>query len=118
MGYMYAIPDLQAFIEALVKDKKILKQQSLDKMLTFTKEDETYNRANGLGIFKDFLERSPNQFGYGHRGRDLGYTADMYWFPNQDITMTYLINYGTDAKSELREVFLAFRKEFVDRMME
>ena len=115
---MYAIPDLQAFIEALVKDKKILKQQSLDKMLTFTKEDETYNRANGLGIFKDFLERSPNQFGYGHRGRDLGYTADMYWFPNQDITMTYLINYGTDAKSELREVFLAFRKEFVDRMME
>ncbi len=117
-GLYTTVYDLQIFIEALVKDKKVLKQQSLDQMLTFTKEDESYSRANGLGIFKDFLERAPNQFGYGHRGRDLGYTADMYWFPNQNITMTYLINYGTDAKSELREVFLAFRKEIVDKIME
>jgi D-alanyl-D-alanine carboxypeptidase len=117
-GLYTTVYDLQIFIEALVRDKKILTQRSLDQMLTFTKEDESYNRANGLGIFKDFLERPPDQFGYGHRGRDLGYTADMYWFPNQDITMTYLINYGTDAKSELREVFLAFRKEIVDKIME
>jgi D-alanyl-D-alanine carboxypeptidase len=117
-GIYTTVYDLQTFIEALVRDKTVLKQESLDQMLTFTKEDETYNRANGLGIFKDFLERAPDQFGYGHRGRDLGYTADMYWFPNQDITMTYLINYGTDAKSELREVFLDFRKEIVDKMME
>ncbi|MBL0099865.1 MAG: beta-lactamase family protein [Saprospiraceae bacterium] len=117
-GLYTTVYDLQIFIEALVKDKKVLKQQSLDQMLTFIQEDESYSRANGLGIFKDFLERAPNQFGYGHRGRDLGYTADMYWFPNQNITMTYLINYGTDAKSELREVFLAFRKEIVDKIME
>jgi D-alanyl-D-alanine carboxypeptidase len=118
-GGMYTtVYDLQIFIEALVRDKKILRDQSLNQMLTFTKTDEGYDRAIGLGLFKDFLERAPNQFGYGHRGRDLGYTADMYWFPNQDITMTYLINYGTDAKSELREVFLSFRKEIVDRMME
>ena len=117
-GLYTTVYDLQTFIEALVRDKKILTQQSLDQMLTFTKEDESYHRANGLGIFKDFLERDPDQFGYGHRGRDLGYTADMYWFPNQDVTMTYLINYGTDAKSELREVFLDFRKEIVDKIME
>jgi len=117
-GLYTTVYDLQTFIEALVRDKKILTQQSLDKMLTFTKEDESYYRANGLGIFKDFLDRETDQFGYGHRGRDLGYTADMYWFPNQDVTMTYLINYGTDAKSELREVFLDFRKEIVDKIME
>jgi D-alanyl-D-alanine carboxypeptidase len=117
-GLYTTVYDLQIFIEALVRDKKILREQSLNQMLTLTKTDEGYDRANGLGVFKDFLERAPNQFGYGHRGRDLGYTADMYWFPNQDITMTYLINYGTDAKSELREVFLSFRKEIVDRLME
>lgn len=117
-GIYTTVYDLQTFIEALVRDKKILKQQTMDEMLTFTKTDEGYDRANGLGIFKDFLERPLDQFGYGHRGRDLGYTSDMYWFPNQDITMTYLINYGTDAKSELREVFLAFRKEIVDKIME
>jgi D-alanyl-D-alanine carboxypeptidase len=117
-GLYTTVFDLQAFIEALVRNKTILKQESLDQMLTFTKEDETYNRANGLGVFKDFLERGQDQFGYGHRGRDLGYTADMYWFPNQDMTITYLINYGTDAKSELREVFFDFRKEIIDKMME
>jgi D-alanyl-D-alanine carboxypeptidase len=117
-GLYTTVFDLQIFIEALVRDKKILREESLNQMLTFTKTDDDYNRANGLGIFKDFLERAPDQFGYGHRGRDLGYTADMYWFPNQDITMTYLINYGTDAKSQLREVFLSFRKEIVDKMME
>jgi D-alanyl-D-alanine carboxypeptidase len=86
-------------------------------MLTFTAQEGTSNRANGLGIFKDFLDRAPDQFAFGHRGRDLGYTADMYWFPNQDFTVTYLVNYGTDAKSELRQVFYDFRKEIVDAMM-
>jgi len=42
----------------------------------------------------------------------------MYWFPNQDYTMTYLINYGSDAKRELRQQFYDFRKEIVDVMME
>lgn len=117
-GIYSTVYDLQVFIEALVKNKTILSSGSLAQMLTFTKEDESYNRANGLGIFKDFLERDPNQYGLGHRGRDLGYTADMYWFPNQDYTMTYLINYGTDAKSNLRPVFFDFRKEIVDVMMQ
>ncbi|MFZ1704629.1 MAG: serine hydrolase domain-containing protein [Saprospiraceae bacterium] len=118
-GGMYStVQDLKIFIEALVRDKTILSQSMLEQMLTFTKEDEGYGRANGLGVFKDYLERAPDQYGIGHRGRDLGYTADMYWFPNQDYTLTYLINYGTDAKSELRPVFFDFRKEVVDVLMQ
>ena len=110
-GGMYTtVYDLQTFIEALLRNKKIINQQSLNEMMTFTKIDDGYNRANGLGIFKDYLERAPDQFGLGHRGRDLGYTADMYWFPVQDYTLTYLINYGTDANSSLRPVFFRIQK--------
>ncbi len=109
--------DLQTFIEALVRNKTVLSSDMLTQMLTFTKPEGTTNRANGLGIFKDFLERAPDQYAYGHRGRDLGYTADLFWFPEKDYTMAYLINYGTDAKSELRPVFYDFRKAFVDAMM-
>jgi D-alanyl-D-alanine carboxypeptidase len=86
-------------------------------MLTFTDSVETYSRANGLGIFRDFLERAPDEYAYGHRGRDLGYTADMYWFPEKDITMVYLINYGTDAESGLKKQFKAFRNAMVDALM-
>lgn len=118
-GGLYAnVFDLQTFIEALVREQTLLSERSLAEMLTFTEEEEDANRANGLGVFKDFLERPADQFAYGHRGRDLGYTADMFWFPNQDYTMTYLINYGTDANSSLRPVFFAFRTAIVDAIME
>jgi D-alanyl-D-alanine carboxypeptidase len=117
-GIYSTVFDLQTLIEALVREKRVLKPETLNQMFSFTKPDDGYNRENGLGIFRDFLERAPTEFAYGHRGRDLGYTADMYWFPNQDFTITYLINYGTDAKSDLRPVFLDFRKEIVDVMME
>jgi D-alanyl-D-alanine carboxypeptidase len=117
-GGLYSnVFDLQTFIEALVRDRTLLSEASLEQMLTFTEEEAGANRANGLGIFKDFLERPADQFAYGHRGRDLGYTADMFWFPNQDYTMTYLINYGTDANSSLRPVFYEFRTAIVDAIM-
>lgn len=117
-GGLYSnVFDLQAFIEALLRDKTLLSANTLDQMLTFGEPEGTTNKRLGLGIFKDFLERAPEEFAYGHRGRDLGYTGDMYWFPNQDITMTYLINYGTDAKSELRQSFYDFRKAMVDAIM-
>lgn len=117
-GGLYSnVFDLQTFIEALVRNKTLLSNSTLDQMLTFGAPEGTTNKSLGLGIFKDFLERAPDQFAYGHRGRDLGYTGDMYWFPNQDYTMTYLINYGTDAKSELRQSFYDFRKAMVDALM-
>ena len=106
-GLYSNVSDLQIFIEALFRERILLSATSLDQMLTFTEEEEGANRANGLGIFKDFLERPADQFAYGHRGRDLGYTADLFGFPNQDYTMTYLINYGTDANSSLRPVFMS-----------
>ncbi len=109
-GGLYSnVYDLQVFIEALVREKRLLSAPMLGEMLQFTKEVETYNRANGLGIFKDFLERGPNEYAYGHRGRDLGYTADLYWFPVKDRTMVYFVNYGTDATSSLKSVFTDFR---------
>jgi len=118
-GGLYSnVFDLQTFIEALVRDKTLLSAGTMDQMLTFGEPEGATNKRLGLGVFKDFLERAPDQFAYGHLGRDLGYTADMYWFPNQDFTMTYLINYGSDAKSELRQQFYDFRKEIVDVMME
>jgi D-alanyl-D-alanine carboxypeptidase len=117
-GGLYSnVYDLQTFIEALVRDKRVLGPAQLAQMLQFTAPEPDANRANGLGIFKDFLERAPNEYAYGHRGRDLGYTADMYWFPEFDYTMVYFVNYGTDAKSDLKQTFFDFRKAMTDALM-
>lgn len=118
-GGIYAnVFDLQTFIEELVRDKTVLLPKSLQEMLTWTAPQEGKFREHGLGIFRDFLERAEDEYAIGHRGRDLGYTADMFWFPEKDYTLVYLINYGTDAKSELQETFFQFRTEIVDAMME
>ncbi len=118
-GGIYAsVRDLQIFAEALLRDSILLNTASLDQMLTFTDaEPETFRRF-GLGIFKDFLERDANEYGLGHRGRDLAYSADLFYFPEADVTMAYLVNYGTNGSSGLQDVFFDMRDAIVDEIFD
>ncbi|MEX2234520.1 MAG: serine hydrolase [Cyclobacteriaceae bacterium] len=110
-GGMYSsVFDLKVFIEALLIHRTLLSQNSLDQMLQFNEEIEN-GKFLGAGIFKDFVELDENKYAFGHRGRDLAYTADLFWFPNQNTTMVMMLNYGTDAQTELRDVFYSFRRE-------
>lgn len=109
--------DLLNFVELLFKDKKILNSSSLNDMLSFGPPEYNKNRLLGLGAMKSFIERQPDQFAYGHSGRDLGYSADAFYFPNQDMTLSFMVNYGTDAESMLQPVFFEFRTAIVDAMM-
>ncbi len=87
-------------------------------MMTITTEGFSSDELYGVTIRKDFLDGGPDTYGFGHRGRDLAYTVDLFYFPNQDVTMAYLINYGTDAKSGLQEVFYDFREAIYYVMMQ
>lgn len=117
-GGMYAnVFDMQVFIEALLRDKILLSENGLQELTRITSENLERNIAFGVAIRKDFLDRAPQEFGLGHRGRDLAYTADLFYFPNQDITLALIVNYGTDAESSLQEVFFNFREELVDLLM-
>lgn len=117
-GLYSTVFDLQVFLEALFREKTLLSPAGLQAMLTYTEREVDNDRAFGITVNKDFIDRAPDEFGLGHRGRDLAYTADAYYFPNQDITLAYLVNYGTDAKSELKPVFLEFRNSVVDLIMQ
>lgn len=117
-GIYSTVFDLQRFIEALLRDKTLLQAASLQEMTRITAEDLKDQEGYGVTIRKDFYDRPVNEYALGHRGRDLAYTADLFYFPNQDITMAYLINYGTDADSGLKPVFAAFRREIVNVMMQ
>ena len=115
-GLYSTVYDLQIFIDALLRDKTLLSESSLDALLSFADNVET-RKYLGLGVFKDYIDGNfkENEFGYGHRGRDLGYSGDMFYFPNQDVTVTLLVNYGTNAKSNLQDTFLDFRYEIADK---
>ena len=110
--------DMKIFIEALLIEKTVLSEDALTEMITITTEQFSPNDLYGVTIRKDFLDGPPNTYAFGHRGRDLAYTADLFYFPNQDITMSYFINYGTDAESELEQVFIDFRAALFDALMQ
>ena len=114
-GGMYGtVSDMARFADALFRDKTLLTQASMDAMLTFREEDTSI--FLGLGAMRRFGYKGPARFGYGHTGRDLGYSADLFYFPNQQTTMSFIVNYGTNAQTSLKQVFLDFENEVLDEI--
>jgi D-alanyl-D-alanine carboxypeptidase len=110
-GGLYSnIFDLFKFINALLIQKTLLKPASLAIMQTYGKKDDP--NYYGYGIQKTFLDHGAD-YGIGHKGRDLGYTANLFYFPNKGVTHIFFINYGTDAESNLKNVFREFQEELV-----
>lgn len=114
-GVYSTVADLHLFIDALLIKKTFLSQKSLDLMMKTGKSDGS-NRY-GFGMMRKFIEREPHG-GWGHSGRDLGYTANLFYFPPHNgrpaVSHSLLINYGTDADSFLKEVFRQFQNELLD----
>ena len=107
--------DLYKFISTLLISRTLLSAKSLNIMQTYGKPDDI--NEYGYGIMKKFITRGVNA-GYGHSGRDLGYTANLFYFPNKGVTHAFLINYGTDSKSNLRQVFYDFQEELLNMTLQ
>lgn len=114
-GMFSNVFDLKIFIQSLLVNKTIISETSLLDMQSnfYLARDHFYT---GAGIIKKFTDK-PN-YGLGHTGRDLGYSADLFYFPERDITLIFFINYGTDGNSNLKSVFEAFEDELVDKVLE
>ena len=116
-GMFSTVGDLSKFLDALLIKKTLLNETSLELMLNFTQDSEEKAVAFGLGIWKDFQDLGTDKFAYGHRGREAAYTADLFWFPTQDIMYALMMNCGIGTDSSFKEMFLEFRKEFVTELL-
>lgn len=103
--------DLHQFANALFLNQTLLKPSSWSLMQTYGKEDE--DNRYGYGIQKSYLTRGIN-YGIGHKGRDVGYTANLFYYPNKGVLNIFFINYGTDGDSDLKDVFREFSNELLD----
>ena len=112
-GGMYStVWDMYLLFDALFVKKALLTQQSLDQMLVFNPIVES-RKLLGVACFKDFIDIGDPQkdYAWGHRGRDLSYSADLFYFPEHNAIMSMIVNYGTDGDSWLRPVFLEMRDD-------
>ena len=102
--------DLFTFESALFIKQTLLSPKSFAIMQTYGKKDDT--NYYGYGLQKSYIQ--PNgDYGIGHKGRDLGYSANLFYFPHSGVTHIFFINYGTDANSGLKDVFGNFVDELV-----
>lgn len=102
--------DMYLFANALFVEKTLLTQTSLDQMLTFHPDVEN-RKLLGVSCYKDFIDigNPETDYAWGHRGRDLSYSADLFYFPEHNTIMALIVNYGTDGDSFLRPVFVEMR---------
>lgn len=111
-GIYSTVWDMYVYADALFIKKTLLSQASLDQMLVFHPVIESRKQI-GVGCFKDFIDIGNPELDYawGHRGRDLCYSADLFYFPEHNAIMSLIVNYGTDGNSSLRPEFLEMRDE-------
>lgn len=117
-GIYSTVGDLHTFMKALFVNKTILADSSLSRMMEFNEQVLESRKYLGLGIFKDFIDLQPGFYGYGHRGRDLAYSADLFYFPSRKTILAMQVNYGTDSDSDLKPVFIEFRDKVAELIAE
>lgn len=114
-GIYSTVWDMYLFIDALFVKKTLLTQESLDQMLVFHPVVES-RKLLGVACFKDFIDIGDPEkdYAWGHRGRDLSYSADLFYFPEHNAIMSMIVNYGTDGDSPLKPVFLEMRDKVAE----
>ena len=102
--------DLYKFGNTLLWDQTFLQPSSINRMKITGKTNG--NNRYGFGLQQSYLDLGAD-YGWGHKGRDLGYTANLFYFPAKGVLQIYFVNYGTDTKSDLRQVFYDFQDELL-----
>ncbi len=123
-GMFSTVFDIATFIRALVVDQTILQPESLTAMQQFIPEIDPEDPAPdlflGAGMMKRFFNQplDSDNYGVGHTGRDLAYSANCFYFPHHQTICCFIVNYGTNGKSALREVFYDFQAAVTDAVVE
>lgn len=81
-GIISTAEDLNRFINALLKDNKLLSAVSLRRLLSF-KDDY------GLGIWREEIN---DEMAWSHNGSSSGFQGQFYYFPEQQLTIILLTN--------------------------
>jgi D-alanyl-D-alanine carboxypeptidase len=114
-GGVYSnIFDLYVFTKKLFVEKTILSDNSLAEMYNTLQEDDDF--FTGAGTIKKFTHKK--YYGIGHTGRDLGYSANMFYFPQCNRIMVFFVNYGTNGDTQLRKVFRDFESDITDALLD
>lgn len=114
-GVYSTVTDLYKFMKALMIDKTIIKDINLSLILGNMQlsANEGWRSSNG-GIHDEYLKiLSGNVQALGHAGGDIGYSANLNYFPHSQTIFAGSYNYGTNLPTELGDKLNQMREELI-----
>lgn len=89
--------DVARFLQALLRDGKILGSDMLEAMLAGSEQNQSYGL--GIGIGRD-------DWGdwYGHAGSYDGFEADARYYPDADLVIVYTVNGNSVTDADLLDL--------------
>jgi len=119
-GVFSTVTDLFKFMEALLREKTIISPDNLDYIFANMEETKSGNwKTSPAGIHQEFIEHLPEGIKtFGHAGGDIGYSANLNYFPHNNTITAISINYGTNLPSELAKTVHEMRAELMKIMAE
>ena len=119
-GVYSTVTDLYKFMNALMVQKTLTTPANLDLILNSLRYDDKKTWQSSIGaIHREYIDALPdNVIAYGHAGGDIGYSANLSYFPQNHTIFAATYNYGTNLPSPLGDELNNLRKELIFVMSE
>ena len=112
-GVYSTVTDLYRFMHALMVEKRLTTQENLDRIFASSQFAPGNGWKSSIGAIHDEFRASfpPEIHAYGHAGGDIGYSANLTFFPHNNSIFAASYNYGTNLPSAMAEVLRDLRVE-------
>ncbi len=102
-GVYSTVEDIYTFMDALLVKKSLISESNLQKIFDSLRSgsSQTWQTSIG-GIHREYMDVLPKSvIAYGHAGGDIGYSANLNYFPHNETILAATFNYGTNLPSAL-----------------
>lgn len=119
-GVYATVTDLYRFMNALLREKTLITPDNLDIIFESMRFDNEETWKSSIGAIHDGnLELfDEDVHAYGHGGGDIGYSANLDFFPHNNTIFAATYNYGTNLPSDLGDELGNLREELFLLMAE
>jgi D-alanyl-D-alanine carboxypeptidase len=114
-GVYSTVSDLYKFLNALLVEKTLISPENLEYIFNNFKSTGSGTWQTSIGaIHREYMDVLPESVkALGHGGGDIGYSANLNYFPHNQTIYAATFNYGTNLPTELGKELDKLRIELI-----
>jgi D-alanyl-D-alanine carboxypeptidase len=112
-GVYSNVEDLYRFMNALLREKTLTTPENLELIFNSMRLADNGSWKSSIGGIHDEQRElfENNIHAYGHAGGDIGYSANLNYFPHNNTIFAATYNYGTSLSSAVGDDLYELRRE-------